>query len=152
MKIWHKDLIDILPRKQLILQWRNCCAIAKEIQETGTVKGQAKEVINYPLSHFRAYAMLVANECGRRGYKMKLSSFWKYFPDMTPIPLVIPTHEERIFPKWHSNIYLMECLGELIGKRRHGTISEDDWIPFEIRYGSICKTDTVSMKRYSEKY
>lgn len=128
MRIWHKELIPILPRKYLIVQWRNCCAIAKEIQETGTVNGQAKEVMKYPLTHFRAYAMLVANECGRRGYKVRLETFWRYFPGITPVPLVIPAHEERIFPKWHNKDYLNECLKELEDKRKHGTLSKEDWL------------------------
>lgn len=134
MKVWHKDLISVLPRKELILQWRNCCAIAKEITETGTVKGQAKEVCGYSLGHLRAYAMVVANECGKRGYKIRPECFWRYFPGMTQILLVIPDHRERIFPKWHNDMYLLECLGELYGKRRHGTIAKQDWERIEEKF------------------
>ena len=35
MRLWHKDLIDSLPRKQLLGQWRECCAIIKNIKEKG---------------------------------------------------------------------------------------------------------------------
>ena len=36
MRLWHVDLIDVLPRKQLLSQWRECCAIAKSIADKGT--------------------------------------------------------------------------------------------------------------------
>lgn len=35
MRLWHKDLIDVLPRQQLIAQWRECCCIAKNIADNG---------------------------------------------------------------------------------------------------------------------
>lgn len=28
MRIWHKDLIPVLPREQLVAQWKECSAIA----------------------------------------------------------------------------------------------------------------------------
>ena len=31
MRLWHKDLIPLLPRQQLVGQWRECCLIAKQI-------------------------------------------------------------------------------------------------------------------------
>ena len=36
MRLWHKDLIPALPRKQLLAQWRECCAIASNIAKKGT--------------------------------------------------------------------------------------------------------------------
>lgn len=38
MRLWHKDLIifHILPNKQLVGQWRECCCIAKNIQDNKT--------------------------------------------------------------------------------------------------------------------
>ena len=57
MRLWHKDLIPVLPRQQLIGQWRECCLIAKQISEKGTpnhilvnkimdILGQGKCMIN----------------------------------------------------------------------------------------------------------
>ena len=31
MRLWHKDLICVLPKNQLLGQWREVCLIAKEI-------------------------------------------------------------------------------------------------------------------------
>ena len=40
MRLWHKDLIYVLPRQQLLGQWRECCLIAKNIAEKGTPKSK----------------------------------------------------------------------------------------------------------------
>ena len=36
MRLWHKDLISVLPRQQLLGQWRECCLIARNIAEKNT--------------------------------------------------------------------------------------------------------------------
>ena len=36
MRLWHKDLISVLPREQLVAQWRELSAIAGAIQKNGT--------------------------------------------------------------------------------------------------------------------
>lgn len=36
MRLWHKDLITVLPRQQLLGQWRELCAIMRNIEERGT--------------------------------------------------------------------------------------------------------------------
>lgn len=35
MRLWHYDLLDVLPRQQLCSQLRECVAIAKDIYEKG---------------------------------------------------------------------------------------------------------------------
>lgn len=36
MRLWHKGLIRVLPREQLVAQWRECSAIAGNIKLKGT--------------------------------------------------------------------------------------------------------------------
>ena len=36
MRLWHKDLIPVLPRQQLLSQWREVCGIARDINAEGT--------------------------------------------------------------------------------------------------------------------
>ena len=33
MRLWHVDLIEVLPRKQLLSQWRECCCIARRVDK-----------------------------------------------------------------------------------------------------------------------
>lgn len=43
MRLWHKDLIEVLPRQQLLGQWRECCAIAKKPEGKGNTKSYSGE-------------------------------------------------------------------------------------------------------------
>ena len=36
MRLWHTELIKVLPREQLVAQWRELCAIAGAVQKNGT--------------------------------------------------------------------------------------------------------------------
>ena len=33
MRVWHKDLLDVLPRQQLLGQWQECCLVAKYLKQ-----------------------------------------------------------------------------------------------------------------------
>ena len=49
MRCWHKDLISVLPKQQLLGQWRECCLIAKNIAEQGTPNHiLVNRIFNYP--------------------------------------------------------------------------------------------------------
>lgn len=36
MRLWHKDLINVLPRQQLISRWKECYCIAQNLASKGT--------------------------------------------------------------------------------------------------------------------
>lgn len=128
MRLWHKCLIPYLPRQQLLGQWRELCLIAKEIHEKGTVHHiLVKPVMEYPLSHFRAYAVLVQMECAKRGYKIRPWCFWKYFPDVKPVLMARVADDSKIYPEWHNNRYLSQCLANLQEKYDRGGIPEEEW-------------------------
>lgn len=128
MRLWHKDLIPYLPRNHLLGLWRECCRIAKEIDEYGEPLGkQAKPLMNYPLSHFRAYAVLVEMACGKRGIRIHPECFWRYFPTMNPVVMVLPSHPERIFPDWMNETYRRKCLVEFEQKYLDGKIDYHDF-------------------------
>ena len=79
MRLWHKDLIQVLPRQQLLSQWRECCAIAKSIAEKGTPNHIiVNKIMDYPIEHFIAYTTLVKQEMQKRGYKCDTSRFTKW--------------------------------------------------------------------------
>ena len=59
MRLWHKDLISILPREQLVAQWRELSAIAGAIQKNGTPNhGLVNFVLDYDYDNFISYAYL----------------------------------------------------------------------------------------------
>lgn len=123
MRCWHKDLLPYLPRLQLISQWRECCCIAKSIVEKGTPNHiLVNKIMDYPMNHFVGYGVDVWIEMERRGFKCDSSLFYKYFATKD-----MAICDEQIFPEWHDDVYLRECLYNLEEKFRAGSIPADEW-------------------------
>ena len=136
MRLWHKDLIQYLPRQQLLGQWRECCCIAKSIVEKGTPNHiLVNKIMDYPIEHFIRYAMYVQWYMLNRGYKLEFEKFTKYFDfayeDYEKI-LTIPL--EEIFTKWHNDRYLNQCLCNLQEKYDCGGILEEEWLVIANRF------------------
>lgn len=123
MRLWHKDLIPVLPRQQLLAQWRECCCIAKNIAVNGTPNHiLVNKILNYPLSHFRAYTNLIRKEMLERGYQCDMGKFTKHlkcFDDLPPY--------SEIFKDWHNARYMKQCFYNLQEKYDCGGISDDEW-------------------------
>ena len=66
MRLWHQDLINKLPRQQLLGQHRECCALR------GAGWGRNHSVVNYVFTHIPerlvAYHYLIMKEMIDRGY------------------------------------------------------------------------------------
>lgn len=124
MRLWHKDLIEYLPRQQLLGQWRECCCIAKNIAETGTPNHLlVNKIMNYPLSHFYNYTIKIIFEMERRGFNINRECFEKYV-DKSKL-CMLPTSE--LFPNWHNKRYLWQCYRNLQEKYDCGGITYDEW-------------------------
>ena len=130
MRLWHKDLIPVLPRKQLLGQWREVCLIAKAIAEKGTPNHiLVNRVMDYHLSHFEGYARIVYDEMKKRGYKAEWSRFESQFPfapygffsDWKEVPY------DELFSEWHNRRYLLQCLANLQEKFDCGGVGKDEW-------------------------
>lgn len=125
MRLWHKDLINVLPRQQLLAQWRECCCIARNIAVNGTPNHiLVNKVMDYPISHFYYYAKLVAREMESRGYNVDFSKFTKHFDDMPQIEYVTL---KKLFREWHNNRYYNQCFYNLQEKYDCGGITEEEW-------------------------
>ena len=122
MRLWHKDLIPVLPKQQLLGQWRECCLIAKNISEKGFPNHLlVNKIMDYPLSHFCSYSKLIALEMVKRGYDCDFEKFVDYFPFQN-------YHEPNvIFFKWHTHRYLKQCFYNLQEKYDCGGISKEDF-------------------------
>ena len=128
MRLWHKDLIPVLPRQQLLSQWRECCCIAKNISLHNTLNHiLVNKITDYPLSHFEAYSMWVYREMQNRGYKVNKNRFFKWFPY---IDKQVSTYQE-MFSDWHSDRYLTQCYYNLQEKYDCGGILDNEWQQIE---------------------
>ena len=130
MRLWHKDLIPVLPRQQLLGQWRECCLIARQIKENGTPNHiLVNKVMDYPTDHFYSYAQLIFHEMTVRGYKCDWNKFCicSYWEKIIPLP--------NLFSEWHNDRYLKQCLCNLQEKYDCGGISEEEWQKIVEVYG-----------------
>lgn len=124
MRLWHKDLIPVLPKQQLLGQWRECCAIAKNIKMNGTPNHLlVNKVMDYPITHFYAYGLKVASAMMVRNYKFDFEKFDQYFK---PFVVVTIPHDE-LFTGWHNDRYFMQCYANLEEKHDCGGIPDDEW-------------------------
>lgn len=68
MRLWHQDLISVLPRQQLLGQHRKCCALR------GAGWGRPHATVNYVFTHSPAklfqYYKMIMQEMENRGYKV----------------------------------------------------------------------------------
>ena len=142
MRLWHYDLLDVLPKQQLYSQLRECAAIAKYIYEKGTTNHiLINPIMDYDLNHFRLYCNLVIKEMEKRGYnvsdktKEKLNKYINYYKEMiimqtTRIFILANGYNDgyrELFDDWHTNRYLKQCLYNLEEKYDRGGITQEEW-------------------------
>lgn len=126
MRIWHKSLISVLPREQLVAQWRELSAIAGNIIDKGNPNHiLVNKVMNYPFNHFISYAYYVRKEMTNRGYKT-MNKVWDKIVSISNSDYNILSLEE-IFPNWHNDRYFIQCFYNLEEKYDCGGIDKEDW-------------------------
>lgn len=124
MRIWHKDFISVLPREQLVAQWRELSAIAGAIQKNGTPNHiLVNFVLNYDYDHFINYAGMIRTEMNRRGYRT-MSSVWEKITSLKPNWNYLSYDE--IYKEKMDDDYLEICLYNLWEKYLCNGIKEVD--------------------------
>lgn len=117
MRLWHKDLLPLLPRLRILGQHRECAALR------GNGWGKAHSVVNYVFEHSYAwlywYHLGVIDEMTRRGYKVEpkwrdchyrgKSIGYEYSP------FIDARGSLQHYPE-HNAAYLAECIENLAGK------------------------------------
>ena len=136
MRLWHKNLIKVLPRKQLIAQWRELCCIAKNVADKGTPNhALVNKVLNYSWIHFNTYTNLVIQEIQNRGYKISKNSYLKFcensskardYFDNRPDNVCIKSLDD-VYKSWHNEKYYVQCFYNLEEKHDCGLISDNEW-------------------------
>ena len=141
MRLWHKSLIKVLPRQQLIAQWRECCAIAKNMSKSGTPNHiLVNRILDYPLEHFITYTELVINELLKRNYKVSNKSISAFYDNINKIydnyfertdknikfEDIFSDHDD-ILKIWHNKRYFIQCFHNLEEKFDCGGIDINEW-------------------------
>lgn len=125
MRLWHTNLISVLPREQLVAQWRELSAIAGAIQKKGTPNHiLVNFILDYDYDNFISYAAEVREEMTRRGYRT-MNSVWEKIISLKPNWIQLPHNE--IYKEKMNKDYLTICYYNLYEKYLCGGIEQDWW-------------------------
>ncbi|MDO0822751.1 TIGR02328 family protein [Desulfosporosinus nitroreducens] len=124
MRLWHENLLPLLPRQQLLGQHRECCALRGN--SWGKPHSVVDYVFRYSLERLWSYHIQVMNEMKGRGYNPE--SCWidpgyrgksapRFQPDYREIQHLRDEKSEMflVYPE-HNEKYLNECLENLRSK------------------------------------
>ena len=132
MRLWHTELIKVLPREQLVAQWRELSAIAGAVIKNGTPNHiLVNFVLDYSWKEFISYAYHVRQEMTSRGYRT-MNSVWDKICsldsewDKEILPL------DEIYEEQMDDLYFRICWYNLYEKFLRGGISQQDWNKIKI--------------------
>ena len=127
MRIWHTELIEVLPREQLIAQWRELSAIAGAVNKNGTPNHiLVNFVLHYPWKDFISYAYHVRQEMTKRGYRT-MNNVWEKICSIDPkwdgeiLPL------KYVYKEKMDNVYFNICYYNLYENFLCGGIASEFW-------------------------
>ena len=129
MRLWHVSLISVLPREQLVSQWRECSAIVSNIQKKNSPNHiLCNFVMNYDFDHFISYAYYVRLEMTKRGYRT-MNSIWEKIIALKPNWTLLNLHD--VYPEIMNDLYWTICYYNLKEKWLRGGINFKDWDKIE---------------------
>ena len=113
MRLWHEQIISILPKNQLLGQHRECCALR------GNGWNRRHKTVDYVFLyspyHLFTYHSLVMDEMEKRGYKVAIEWRDKNYRGKIAENYynLKETIIERPIYKEHNAEYLIECIENL---------------------------------------
>lgn len=123
MRLWHYDLIKVLPRQQLLGQWRELNSIFKKEDNHILINF----IYYYEKEHLLLYSNLVMAEMRERGYQIRtMENYNKYFEGILSTGNVL-----KCFPDKMNDRYLKQCYYNLQEKYDCGNISKEEWEKIE---------------------
>lgn len=116
MRLWHEQIIHLLPKNQLLGQHRECCAL----RGNGWNKKHktVEYVFTYSPYNLFIYHSKIMDEMEKRGYRV--SKEWRdknyrgqkveSYSNLEETNISSPIYKE------HNDEYLLECIENLAGK------------------------------------
>lgn len=124
MRLWHTQLITVLPREQLVGCWRELSAIAGAIQKNGTPNHiLVNFILDYDYNHFISYAHYVREEMTKRGYRT-MNSVWEKIISLKKDWTLLPLNE--VYKEKMNKVYMEICSWNLYEKYLCGEITKED--------------------------
>ena len=131
MRLWHKDLIEVLPRQQLLGQWRELNSIYKKQDKHILINF----IYDYDITDIIWYSTLVYDEMIKRGYKCDTKNFKKRYSMTMETAKCVPIPYDTIFKNKMNERYLKQCLYNLQEKYDCGGISQEEWQKIQDKFG-----------------
>lgn len=126
MRLWSYQLLDVLPNKMLVSQWREIIAIKRQ-WEKGTLKHRlVSYVMDYDKKMFLAYFVRVKHELENKNIKYQNKYFTEIYDFCTDKVWTDLILDGLNYPE-HNDRYLRECLYNLEEKAIRGIIREEEW-------------------------
>ena len=136
MKVWHKNLIDVLPNALLIGQFRDICEIAKLIATKGKTSNPFIDpILDWPETHLWVYARYLQAEMEKRGFYCEWQRFETWMPRYLTWSKELPDIKD-LFKGWHNDRYGNQCFYALQERYDRGLMSKADWERIE-QHGKI---------------
>lgn len=139
MRLWHKNLINVLPNAQIKGQWNEINAIIGSISKFGSPRhGLVNYIMAYDSSHFHRYCLLVLEEIQKRNKRETL----KYNPrkSIEKINTFFQDNQwvgidtDSLFEDHHHDEYFVICYYNLLEKYRAKLIPDNEWQIIEAMY------------------
>ena len=116
MRLWHEQIIHILPKNQLLGQHRECCALR------GNGWNKKHKTVDYVFTYspynLFIYHSKIMDEMEKRGYRVSIE--WRdknyrgqkaeSYSNLEETNISSPIYKE------HNDEYLLECMENLAGK------------------------------------
>lgn len=116
MRLWHEQIIHLLPKNQLLGQHRECCALR------GNGWNKKHKTVDYVFTYspynLFVYHSKIMDEMEKRGYRVSIE--WRdknyrgqkaeSYSNLEETSIFTPIYKE------HNNEYLIECIENLAGK------------------------------------
>lgn len=138
MRLWHHEMIDLLPKSQLLAQWRELNSIfAKEDRHI-----LINYIYEYPKEHLFAYTSFILQEMRIRNINIRtIDKMNCYFSDIEQTNLI-----DQPFSRHHDDEYFEICYFNLKEKFLRGQrdFDREHFGRLENRYKAIqAKKDVV---------
>ena len=135
MRLWHTSLIKVLPREQLVAQWRELSAIAGAIQKKGTPNHLLVNfILDYDFDDFISYAYYVREEMTKRGYRT-MNSVWEKIVSLKPNYYLLSLN--YIYPEKMNTLYLNICYYNLYEKYLCGMFDDISGINEVVKHSNL---------------
>ena len=135
MRLWDYRLLEVLPDRFIVAEWRECIAIKRQ-WEKGTLKHRlVSYVMNYDKSFFYTYTYLVCKEMINRNIKYQekyLEEIYQFcYEDTKNSGVYLVNYPE------HNDRYLKQCYYNLQEKYDRGIITKEELEKIENRVKEI---------------